>query len=144
MDRDEKMRKLLFLDVSSPSTLVTLPKGFDLEGRPICGTILYWNVEGINTQFDPTNTYIVTPLFFQIEFRQSIKAETMSNNANTEMVPVPLLRSGGWPSSSQPFPIPFDINSKVGNTFQFLLWGEGESPQPLTFTRAVFWILLDF
>lgn len=139
------MKKILFLDVTQPSTNIVLPKGFAEDGRPKSAVIVFWDIEGVPFTYDATNTYIIKPLYIQLEFRQSLKTESLGNSNNVNMIPVPLLRVGGWAPSSEPLPVPFlQSSSSMGNTFQLNLWGEGVSPSPLQFYRAVFWIVLDF
>ena len=138
------MRKLVVIDVSTPTSVIEFPKGFQEFGAIKSANLIYWDVEGVPVTYDATNTYIISPLFFQIRFRESFFTEVISNTGNGDMVPLPLYRLGGWPEQTSRFEIPLTLKRNFTNRLSVELFGEGVAPQPLSFTRAIFWIALDF
>jgi hypothetical protein len=132
------MRRLLFIDITSNHTNITLPP--EWEGRLAQMTLVSWTFEGVPFTYGLGGTFL-GPYYAQIRF-EGLRPNVITSTYQCDCVPVPLLVFGGWPPGQLHVRIPLgDIELPRRLTLD--VYGEGSVRAPLTFTRGLMWVEVD-
>lgn len=132
-------RQIIFLELSSNRTLVELP--YKLYGVTQRASIVNWEFAPI-TYVNNLNGEPISPFYFQLRFSGGLESNFIPFGGAKDMVQIPLLRLGGWPTYFK-IPIPLESGRKFESRFLVEVYGEGVCPTPAVFgpdTRLLLWV----
>jgi hypothetical protein len=137
------MKNLVFLDIVGTGDRrykVTLPPHIQ-SGSIVSLQLNTYSVE-FEQKSDEEGTFL-GPFYMQIKFSGGFETGAISSGAHPDMVPIPLLGFDGWAPNTGHLPLPIYKGKLVKDTFFIELYGMGPVPQPLDFTRALFWFVIE-
>lgn len=138
------MKQLMFLDLTSVETTVTLPPDYH-EGKIASARIVTWNFEG-QPEIPISSSQRTDHFYVQIKFEGCLETRALTFGARPDMVQLPLRSFTDWVPTT--LTIPLVITKRSWSPFfKVSLWGEGESPAPWaavpTGVRLLLWLEVD-